>query len=351
MSVREESWGRALAALRQWAAETPGVTIAPEALTVAKGQREAFYAQVDEVADLLAAEVLGERLAEAARLAEAVCEVRGDLLTSSGLGAYRLPERLEHFVFDPHRAVAESLATLVVDAVSGRVSLAEAQGLARETAGRSLDVLARCAYEAWAYLGIVAAMRPVRFWAVASRDGRELSCVPTDEVRMGWQVPSRELRHPEAVFETADGDVLAVKCEAAREIDYYNALAPVARDTSAGGSTEDLLGHRVLLLYRLGSLEAARPLVDRKAKVQLPADLACTVLAPGEMANPSYLGSLIARLKILRTRRPVRVLTFDGRGAFPAEMAADSEVPAVETTVARLSRTALEGIAANLGSE
>lgn len=42
-----------------------------------------------------------------------------------------------------------------------------------------------------------------------------------------------------------------MKCEAAREIDYYNALAPVARDTSAGGSTEDLLGHRVLLLYRL----------------------------------------------------------------------------------------------------
>lgn len=351
MAERQTTWGRSLAQLRQWASDTEGVSLCPSSLSVAAPVRQAFYDQVDEVADLLAAEVLGERLPQAGRLARALGDGREELLAASGLGAYRLPERLEHFLTDAHRALAEPLSSLVVDAASGRVPLAEVHGRAASEAARSADVLMRCAYEAWVYLGIMAALRPVRFWAVASEDGRRLVAVPTDEVRMGWQVPSRELRHPEAVFETADGRVFACKCEAAREIDYYDVMAPPARDTSAGGNTENLMGRRVLLLYQLDGVRDVRPLVDRKEKRQVAADHVCTVLSPGEMGSPSHLGAFISRLRTLRTRRPVTVLAYEGPAAFPAEMAEDAQVPPVEFKAVGLSLDALAAVAAPLAPD
>lgn len=345
VSATPAPWGATLAALRQWAAEAEGVRVSPDALSVARPVREDFYARVDEAAALLAAAVLGERAAWAERLAAALAAVRAEVEEASDLGRFGMPTRLEAFAADPLRALAEPLSSLVLDVVSGRRALWDVDGAARAEVGRSAAVLLRSAYEAWAYLGVVAALRPVRFWAVASEDGRVLRSVPADEVSMGRQVPSRELRHPEAVFQTADGRTFAMKCEAAREIDYYSALTPPARDTSAGGSTENLLGHRVLLLYRLDGPEAVRPLVDRKAKVQVPVDLACTVLAPREMSAPGMLGTFIERARTLRTRGPVQVLSFDEKAAFPAEMATDAEAPAVQVSAIGLDRAALAEVA------
>lgn len=339
-------WGAALAALRRWAAETEGVRISPDALSVARPVREAFYARVDEAAELLVTAVLGdELLARAERLACALAEVRAEVERRSGLGRFGMPARLEAFAAHPVAALAEPLSPIVLDVVSGRRALWEVDGAVRAQLERSAAVLLRSAYEAWAYLGVVAALNPVKFWAVASADGRDLHPVPTDEVSMGWQVPSRELRHPEAVFQTADGRTFAMKCEAAREIDYYSALTPPARDTSAGGSTENLLGHRVLLLYGLDGPEAVCPIVDRGAKRQVPADLACTVLAPREMTTPGLLGTFIERLRTLRTRGPVQVLAFEEGAAFPAEMAADAAVPAVQVSSVGLDRAGLSEVA------
>lgn len=339
------SWGATVAALRQWAAETEGVSVSRDALSVTRPVHGAFYARVDEAAELLAATVLGERLDQAKRLAAELSAVRGDVERASGLRRFGLPARLESFAADPVAALAEPLSPIVLDAVSGRRALCEVDGAAREEGRRSAEVLLRSAYEAWAYLGVVAALGPVRFWAVASEDGRGLRPLPTEEVRMGWQVPSRELRHPEAVFQTADGRTFAMKCEAAREIDYYSALTPPARDTSAGGSTENLVGHRVLLLYRLDGPEAVRPLVDRKARTQVPVDVACTVLASREMATPGFLGAFIGRARILRMRGPVQVLAFDEGAAFPAAMAADADAPAVQVSAVGLDRAALARVA------
>ena len=61
--------------------------------------RQAFYDQVDEVADLLAAEVLGERLPQAGRLARALGDGREELLADIGawgLSAPRASRALPH---------------------------------------------------------------------------------------------------------------------------------------------------------------------------------------------------------------------------------------------------------------
>lgn len=344
-------WGSALGKLRQWAAAQEGVELAPGKISVPKPLREEFYRRVGHVQKLLAEDVLADELAHAEVLAGCLSAVRDGLCRGAGLSRYALAPRLEQFIEDPRGAAARPLQALVLDAASGLVPLAEVDGAARETVRASFEVLLRAAYEAWVYLGVVNALAPVRFWAVAPEGPDSLVAVPADEVRAGWQTPSRELRAPEAVFRTREGETYALKMECAREIDYYDAMAPLARDTSAGGNTSELLGHRTLLLYRLADEEAVAPVVNRKEKRQVHCDLAVSVLAPREMENRSYLGAFIQRAQKLCARRPLQVVIYGAAGGFPSEMADDPAAPAVCCHRVGTDEGALGAIARNLQSE
>lgn len=345
------TWGSALGALRQWAASQEGIDLAPGRISVRKPLREEFYRQVEQVQGLLAEEVLADGLSEAEVLAARLAAVRDDLCQAAGLSRYALAPRLEQFVADPRAAAARPLQSLVLDAASGMFSLAEMDGAAREAARAPFEVLVRAAYEAWVYLAVLSALRPVHFWAITTDGTGAVAAVETDEVRAGWQVPSRELRVPEAVLRTREGETWALKMECAREIDYYDALVPPARDTSAGGSTHELLAHRVLLLYRLPDGKSAACMVDRKKKLQVPCDLAVSVLAPREMENRSYLGAFVQRSQKLRTKRPLQVVTYGATSGFPPEMAADPAAPAVRCHQVGIDQGALDAVVAELQSE
>ncbi|MEC4175504.1 hypothetical protein VIN30_03475 [Adlercreutzia sp. R7] len=351
MARSTTTWGSALGALRQWAASQEDIDLAPGRVSVRKPLREEFYRRVEQVQGLLAEEVLADGLSEAEVLAGRLAAVRDDLCRAAGLSRYALAPRLEQFVADPRAAAARPLQALVLDAASGLVPLAEVDGAAREVARAPFEVLLRAAYEAWVYLGVASALAPVRFWAVAAGGPDSLVAVETDEVRAGWQVPSRELRVPEAMFRTHEGETYALKMECAREIDYYDAIAPLARDTSAGGNTYELLSHRVLLLYRLADERAVVPVVDRKEKHQVHCDLAVSVLAPREMENRSYLGAFIQRAQKLRIKRPLQVVTYGAAKGFPPEMADDPAAPAVCCHQVELDEEALDVIARELQSE
>ena len=347
--AKTATWGEALVELRQWAQERDGVSVTPQMLSVAAPLRGEFYERVGAIQHQIVDAVLtdGERVSMGL-LADALAAVCEDLSRAAGLAKVALPGRLEAFAANPAKALAVPLQSVVIDALSGRVALSEADGQARRCVRATADALARGAYEAWVYLGVLASLGLVRVWAVGCGDGQTACVAPTDVLTMGAQVPSRERRFPEAVVRCVDGRVFALKCEAAREIDYYDALTPVARDTSAGGNTAGMLGHRVLLLYQLESPEKVQATVDRKQRLQRFADLAVEVLAPAEMENPSYLGAFIARLRTLRTRRPLTVVSYDEAARFPRAMEADGEVPPVEWCAAGLCREALATIAEKL---
>ena len=347
--AKTATWGEALAELRQWTQDRDDVSVTPQMLSVAAPAREEFFGRVEAIQGQIADAVLdGGDAAAMERLARALAAVCGDISRAAGLARVALPGRLEAFAADPAMALGAPLLSVVTVALSGRVCLSEVDGLARQCVRGAAEALARGAYEAWAYLGVVESLNPVRLWAVGCEDGQTARIVPTDVLTMGAQVPSRERRFPEAVVQCADGRVFALKCEAAREIDYYDALAPIARDTSAGGNTAGMLGHRMLLLYQLDAPDKVQATVDRKQRLQRFADLAVEVLAPAEMENPAYLGAFIARLRTLRTRRPLTVVTYDEAARFPQAMEADGEVPPVERCAVGLRREGLAAIAEQL---
>lgn len=336
-----QNWSEALNHFQQWVATQEGIQLTPTKLSVPQSLREEFYGRTRFVQELLATEMLGDELLQAENLAQHVEAARTKLCQATGLKCYVLAPRLEQFLQHPREAVARPLQSTVVDITSGALPIEQVDTAAREAIRAPFDVLVRSAYEAWAYITALLALKPVRMWAIDADDAGRTSAIQTEEVWVGWQKPSRELRIPEAVLQTEDGSTFAVKTECAREIDYYDTLEPMARDNSAGGNTHELLCHRLLLLYRLSNELAAACVVDRKKKVQTSCDLALEVLSPNEMDNPSYLGAFIQRARKLRTKRPLQILTYGDNGTFPPQMTEDPQAPTVSLHAVNLDETAV----------
>lgn len=340
-----EAYGR----LQTFARDTAGVRVAPRSLSVAREVRPAFYGLVEEVQRACVLEAVGEAGLERARRVAALCAAaRAGLVAATNLSTYKLPDLLEHLLADPAGAAAEPAFGLVLDALQQGVPADGLAARAREGLGGPLDQLVRCAYEQWAYLGVVRALEPVRFWGVWSDDTVEVHAFATDAVEVGVQASSPEHRMPEAVFQTRDGRVFGMRTEAARELDFYGVKIVRRRDHSAAGNTANLLGHRALLLYRLPGVEAVGITADREKNTVVPPDLVCEVLTPAEMAVAAHVSAFVARINVLRARRPVQVLTYGEEGSFPEGMLDDPGVARVERTVVRCDEAALASVAAKL---
>lgn len=358
-----------------------GLVVSPRSLSVPRTLRPEFYALVEKVQRACARQVLGAdglgRLAATARM----CAASRDALTAgANLALYKLPDMLERLVADPEAAAAEPAFGMVLDALqadlgsdggcaggrgeagdtgfsaAGTFGVADADRAADALLARAAEglpgacaLLERCAYETWAYLGVVAALDPVRFWGVGSCDTVEVHPYETDALEVGAQVTSPERRMPESVFQTRDGRVFGMRVEAARELDFYGVKIVRRRDHSAAGNTANLMGHRALLLYGLRSVDAVGIVADREKNVVVPPDLICEVLAPSDMATPAHVSAFVARVNALRSRRPVQVLTCGEDGSFPDGMLDDPGVAAVERTVVACDPARLAAVAARLG--
>ena len=346
--VVSASWIEGLEELQAWTATHEAIAVTPGSLAVPRELRSEFYGRVEAVQRQLAEEVLGKDVARACEVARSCAKVREEILAASGLSSFTLAAKMESFLENPAAVLATPAFSPVLDALSGRLTVDEAAREASLALRRSCENLTRNAYEAWAYYGVIAEMRPRKFWAVASFDGTDVRAVETDEVVVGWQAASPDRRVPEAVFEIEDGRLFAMKSEAARELDYYGFSTTRGRDTSAGGNTRDLLGHRVLLVYEMRSLDEVPVMVDRQKRIQRPCDLACTVLDSAQMRNPAYFGTFLARLRGLRSRRPVQVVPFSSESFAEETVAGLGD--AVEFHGHGLNREVLAPIAQRLAS-
>ena len=188
----------------------------------------------------------------------------------------------------------------------------------------------------------------MHFWEVFSPDTVETRPVASGTVRIGSQVTSPERRIPEAVFQTADGRTFAMKSEVAGEIDFYGRKIQRRRDNSFGGNTAELLAHRVLLLYRIPSVDRIPLLVDRDKPAVLAPDLVCEYLRPVEMERPLFVSQFVERINTLRAKRPVQVITYGEEGTFPDGMNEDATVAPYERRVVGMDESALVRIASLL---
>ena len=346
MAGWEDAYARLAGFAREHAATdgARGIEMRPGSLSVPRELREEFYGLAGEVQQALAREVLGEQADEARAWAAACARSRDAVCASGHLRELRLASALEALVADADDALARPLFSAVLEALAAGAPADELRAQAQRELPPHAHALTRAAAEAAAYYGVVAALAPARFWVPFTPDMREVRCVRTEVVEASTQQSSPNLRLPEAVFETADGRTFAMKCEAAHELDFYGFANKRRRDNSAGGTTHDLLTHRVLLLWELANPQAVDFVADREKTLTTPTALTVDVLAPAEASTPAYVSAFVERIGSVRSRRPVQVLAWGGALAFPDGMTEDPTVPpiCVRTLDADVARVAAE---------
>jgi hypothetical protein len=338
-------WETALDALEGYVCAHPGITVTPVSLAIPEELRPRFYQLASQVQHALCTKALGGPSAELVEAARLCSGVKQRLAGMSDLVDLRLASAVEALVDNPERALAAPLLGMVLDVVQKRKTRLQLLAEAQETLPGHSERLFRNAYEAWAYYGVVEALGPRRFYEVFSPDTVQASAVASGYVTIGSQATSPERRFPEAVFETAEGRLFAMKSEAARELDYYGLRITRRRDFSAGGNTVDQVAHRVLLLYEIASLDAIPAIADRDKQTVLPSDLMCEVLTPQEIEQPSCLSQFADRINTVRSKRPVQVICFDRPGVFPPEMLEDKRLQSLEQRVVGFSHQRLKEIA------
>lgn len=341
-------WREAYASLTAYARGSETIRLSPTSLRIPKAERERFYALVDGTVSELVSGLAGERLGETVTLAGEIDALRQRIYTAGNLRAWRLPASIENLIRSPERAASGPLFDLVLDALQNGRSCEELEDRAGQILLPYLRDLQRCTYETWAYLSIVEAWHPVRFYGAVTADFRTLTVTETDEVTMGYQQSSPDRRMPEAVFETAARQTLAIKTETGLELDYYGEKVSREKGYSSGGNTVDELAHRVLLVYRFPDPQSVGFLADAEKGFVRPTDLTCTFLLPGEMGNEYLYSSVLRHLSTVRSLRPVQVLTFDQNGDFPSVAGPGLTLPRWERTVVGYSRDRLNTIADKL---
>lgn len=320
---------QAYAELHEFVRAHEDIRMTPTSLSVPRAVRGEFYGLVERVQRELAVEVLGNRTVDLVEVAAECARVRADVCAQAGLSQFKLASMLESFLTDPMAEVARPLCACVLDALQAGEASETLRDQAQAVLIPHAGLLWRNAYEAWAYYGVVARLAPRKFYAVFTPDMKVVRTVPASSIEVAVQASSPTLRLPEAVFETADGRVFAMKSEAGHELDFYGFKNKRRRDSSSGGNTADLMTHRVLLLWELAGVDAVGFVADRDKSRVVPPALTVEVLEPADMATPAYVSAFVERINAVRSRRPVQVIA-TGDGEFPAGMLDDSTVAPVQ---------------------
>ncbi len=326
-------WAEKFWELRAFVSDHDDIRMTEKSLSVPRAYRDEFYGQIDGIGAMLSQKILGGRTEEAIRLASMCGEVRDELVRQSNLKSFRLSASLENLIAAPRTALVKPVLGLILDGLQQGLDEEEMESRAAQAITPYARDLMRNAYEAWCYYGIVKMLKPVHFYGIYSADTVEVIPVETEEIRAGWQITSPERRMPEAVFETEDGRTFAMKSEVGMEVSYYGMRITKKQDFSSGGNTMDQIAHRSLLLYRLADKDSAGLLADRGKLYIRPTDLTCEVLLPSEMEKPYLASQFVQRINMVRSKRPVQVLTVDERGEFPEGMLQDPGVASIERRV------------------
>lgn len=322
----DQGWQACFFRLRQFAEASEAIKVTRQSLFVPEESKAEFYRLAEETQKALGIQVLGKYEELGKTLVQKFKHTRQQMVAGSNLKEFCLANAVENLVEDPELAMAKPAFGIVLDGLQQGLSKEDMEEKARRQVIPFCKDLLRNLYEAWLYYGIVAALKPARFYGVYSPDTIDMQAVETDKIVAGFQAASPERRMPEAIFVTEDGRVFAMKSEVAEELDFYGERPGRCRDLSAGGNTVDQIAHRVLLLYRMESVEKVPLLANREKRYILPNDMMCEFLLPEEMERPLPAAMFEKRIRTVRSRRPVQVLTWNEKGTFPAGFLQDSSM-------------------------
>lgn len=328
--IKSKKWEDSFEVLKEYAHDNPHISLTSMSLSVPIEYRADFYHLVSNVQVDATQDLLIDRWDDLLYLRDRCAEVKNTLVSSTNITSFNLAPALEHFVADPQGALMKPAFSVVLEGLQEGSDAVHLEPKLAEVIGNYADSLQRNAYEAWIYYSAIANLEPVKFYEVFSPDTITVHLEDAREITVGSQITSPERRLPEAVFETRDGSIYAMKSEVAHELDYYGAKITRRRDHSSGGNTVGQIAHRVLLLYRFSQLEDVSLLVDRDKSFVLQTDLMIEVLSSRESSHSGFMSWFVNRIRDIRSKNPLQIVCFDEAGTLLAAMGKDDTLPRMD---------------------
>jgi hypothetical protein len=242
--------------------------------------------------------------------------VGGSLRTKAAVDTVRLPQALAEFIGSPLSATAKALYGSAMGFLQRRAPLEDCEAGMKLALDAFVGSLNRSVYETWLTFALIDRLGPTEFRAVSYTESGELLARPTTSLEIGFQVPLKDYRLPEALFRTASGACFAYKFECSNEIAYYK-NPDKCRDLTAAGNTAGLLCHRTLLLYQVDGLETVPVLACRSNHYTVTPALLVEHLSWDELRSPQALAQARKRPLVFgpKTKLAIAVRADAAQGA------------------------------------
>lgn len=295
--------------LLNFIAENDRVRIRRDLVSVPSDLRPAFYSKLDALLEELVDKQCRDLLPEAQALGSRYQETASSLITKSNLQQIDLPHTLAAYLDNPKKAIATSMYPLVFDFLQGHLDRDGLVHTAHKSMQQHAETLFRCGYEFWVFFCMLNLLRPQGFFSVDF--GADLEPVIQDSIvfEPGRQSPFPERRIPDTVVATGEGEYYALKFESVSEIAYYDVPITRRRDNTLGGHSQQIIGQRAMLVYRIASAEDIPTIANRDERAVSPPDIVIEVNTELDLAIPASRLALGNRALTLKPKHAYYVFT------------------------------------------
>jgi hypothetical protein len=341
LEAERETWVDHFEELSIMVEQTPEIVITKDSLSFYDTEaKAAFHRALDGVIKALIRGFAAAKLDAICQ--EAFRQVETSLCGKSGIEGIMLPKSLQDYRDNPVRTASKILFDPSIKLLQQRITRSELEQFAQANVPAYLANMNDYLYEAWIAYGLLDMLDPVEFRNVTIMSDGSLAVKAADYLKTGYQVPSSDLRLPEAILVSSSGDCYAYKFEHVTEIVSYK-IPCRARDFTSAGNTAGQACKRVMILYRIANPDTVPIIAQRSKKSMLPPDLMVEHLSATEYASLEKRQEVRSRAEIADPHVPTQVVLFDERPGVEL-VASDQGARAFDTHIVGYDKTRLAAV-------
>lgn len=284
MKTKTEVWKESLLALDDYISHQSDISISSNMVSVPRELRAEFYHHFDSVLELFVEAYTTCFAQDMSELSECYRAEQSRFIELTNVRGIALPKSLETYLENPLKALAGGLYLILFDYLQGKTTCKEFEKVAFEHVVECERSLQRCGFEFWVFLRVLNLLNPRKVYGVIFGPNLQPQVEDTIVFEPGKQQPLAERRIPDTVIETQEGVFYALKFENSPEIGYYDMPIVRRRDNTLAGNSKEIIGQRVMIVYRISDLESIPTVANRDEACVVSPDIVIEISSKEELS-------------------------------------------------------------------
>jgi hypothetical protein len=280
-------WQEHMTELIAFCREHPNIRIDSRRITIPREVRTEFYTLVDLLADSLI-DGKAHLPTDIDILMDAFRELEGGFRHQTNIERFVMPHSLRAFITAPAESLRMHLYDPLMRVLQGRLPVDAFGMVADEVLGTRIEGLYQAARELLIYYQVLWKLDPVAVRKVSFDKDHALQSEPSILIEPGQQQAFAQRRIPDTLIQMRDGIWYATKAELASEVGYYDIPILRRRDNTLAGDSQPLIGHRLMMIYRLDSERSIPLIADRDTRHVAPPTVVVELSEPQALSVAAY---------------------------------------------------------------